>query len=121
MRQAIKAVLISGLIFPGLGQISVGEKKRGWIIAGITLASFVLLINQALQRASEIVNKLMATNQVPDIEAISKMSEQATQFSNGPLLNTLLIMIFLCWIFGTIDAYRAGNKKDKLSQQDKML
>ena len=117
MRQAIKAALISGLVFPGLGQIIIGEKKRGWIIAGITLASFIVMINQAIQRASELVDKLMANNQMPDIEAISKLSEQATQFSDNTFLNSLLVIIFICWIFGTIDAYRAGDKKDKFSSQ----
>ena len=117
MRQAVKATLISGLVFPGLGQIMTGEKKRGWIIAGITLGCVVVMINQVIQRASEIVDKLLASNQMPDIEAISKMTEQSMQFSDNIFLNSLLMIIFLCWIFGTIDAYHAGNNKDKLSRQ----
>ena len=83
MRQSIKAALLSGLIFPGLGHIVIGEKKRGWLIAGITLACVVVIINQAIQRASEIVDKMMATNQAPDIDAITKMTEQSTQFSDN--------------------------------------
>ena len=118
MKRSIKAALISGLVFPGLGQIIIGAKKRGWVIVAVTMTSFVVLVNQALQRANELVNQLMANNPTPDMEDISRLAEQSTQFSNSPLLNTLLIIIFFCWIFGTIDAYRAGNKIDKLSQQD---
>lgn len=117
MKQAVKAALISGLVFPGLGQIMIGEKKRGWMIAGVTLTCLVVLINQALQRASEIVDKLMAGNQMLDIGEISRLAEQSSQFSDNLFLNSLLVIIFLCWVLGTIDAYRSGNKKDKLARQ----
>jgi hypothetical protein len=118
MKQATKAALISALVFPGLGHIMIGEKKRGWTILLITLFSIAILIDQALQRALDIVNKLTAGNQVPDIEAISRMAEQATQFSDNIFLNSLLMIIFVGWIYVTIDAYREGSKKDKALSRD---
>ena len=117
MRHAIKAALISGLVFPGLGQIMLGEKKRGWLIFSVTLVCLIIIINEALQRAFLILEQIEQTNQLIDITTISQAAARASAFSDNVLLNSVLIIILFCWLAGCIDAYLTGKKKDVSSKQ----
>jgi hypothetical protein len=117
MKQATKAALISALVFPGLGHVTIGEKKKGWIILLVTLGALFILINEALDRASTIIEKLGANSQMMDLEEISRLAAESSQFSSNIFLNSVLIFIFICWVYAMVDAYRCGSKKDHDADQ----
>lgn len=52
MQQSVKAALLSGLIFPGVGQISLGYKKRGWSIILVNCILVYLIISNIIQQAT---------------------------------------------------------------------
>jgi len=110
MTPAVKAALLSALIFPGVGQLNLGEKKRGLLIVIVTLVSLFTLIYQAVQEAKMILDKLQENNQLIDMETISRAAAQSSSFSDNTLLNGLLIFIPLFWLYSIFDAYRSGNK-----------
>lgn len=110
MKPATKATLLSTLIFPGAGQLSLGYNRRGWIIIAVTVAILSLIIRGALQKAQQIVEEMQRNGTVMDIESISNAAAQASGFTDNLLLNSLLIALILLWIFSAIDAYRLGQK-----------
>lgn len=111
MRKAIKSALLSALIFPGVGQISAGFKKRGWFIVLANCVLLYLLMNEIIQLAYSTINTMKKNDVVMDIETISGATSNQIDFSDNSYLNSLLIILIISWVFSTIDAYRLGNKQ----------
>jgi len=115
MKRPLKALLLSALIFPGIGQISMGYKKRGWFIIAVNGVLFYLIISDILQRAFKVIDEMQKSGQVMDIELISKTTTGMTGFSDNVYLNSLLLILVISWLFSIIDAYRCGVKKQSNS------
>lgn len=111
MQQSIKAALLSGMIFPGVGQISLGHKKRGWSIILVNCILFYLIISKVIQQAASIVEKMQKNGAALDIESISKQTSNLVGFSDNSSLNILLTLLILGWLISIVDAYLLGNKR----------
>ena len=99
MNQSLKAALLSALIFPGVGQISVGHKKRGWIIIVTIGVLFYLMITEIMKKAHEVIAEIQRSGSAMDIESITNASSKLTEFSDNTYLNTLLILIWKSFIY----------------------
>lgn len=110
MNKAIKAALLSSLIFPGVGQISLGYKKRGWLIIFVNCVLVYLIISQIIQQARSIVEKMQQSNIALDMESITQQTSGLVGFSDNSSLNTLLVFLIFGWLISIIDAYILGKK-----------
>lgn len=110
MNKSIKAALISGLIFPGIGQVSIGHKKRGWVIILVNSIFLYMIINEIIQQASSLVEKIQKSGVPLDYEAISNKTSEFVSFSDNSSLNTLLMLLIFSWLASVIDAYLLGKK-----------
>ena len=110
MTNSLKAALLSGLVFPGMGQILLKHYKRAAVIIVGTLAGMALIIVEAVQLGLAIMEKIMSEGGAIDMETISAAATQAVNSLFTFNLGFLLIILF--WSIGTIDAYRLGKKKD---------
>lgn len=106
MNQSVKAVLLSALIFPGIGHISAGYKKRGWIIVTLTIALIFLIIRESIKKAHKVIAEATKNGHAVDIEAISNVTSGLSGFSDNLFLNSLLILLVILWIFSIVDGYR---------------
>lgn len=111
MNKAIKAALLSALIFPGVGQISAGYKKRGWIIIGVDVVLLYFIIREIMQKAHKVIAEMQKNGSAMDIESISNATSKLSGFSDNVFLNILLIILIISWFYSIFDAYRVGNKK----------
>ena len=112
MTNAIKGALISGLVFPGLGQIVLRHYKRGAVIIGTVLLLLVAVIVKAVQHALAILEKIEGAGGVIDINTIVDTAGQATTNSSSTTVGILTVLLVVCWIAGVIDAYGIGRNKD---------
>lgn len=110
MNMSIKAALLSALIFPGAGQISLGYKKRGWLIIGANIVFLYLVISEIMQKAYSIANEIQKSGAAIDIELISTKTSGLVSFSDNIFLNVLLLLFIIVWISSIVDAYRLGKK-----------
>lgn len=110
MNKSVKAALLSGLIFPGVGQLSIGYKKRGWLIIFVICVFLYLIISEIIQQAASIVEKMQVSGVALDIESISNKTSELVGFSDDSSLNILLVLLILGWIVSVIDAYFLGTK-----------
>ena len=110
MNQSIKAALLSALIFPGVGQISAGYKKRGWIIIGLNAVLFYLIIREIMQKAHIVIAEMQKNGSAMDIESISNTASKLSGFSDNIFLNILLLIFIAGWIISILDAYRLSTK-----------
>ena len=112
MKNALKGALLSGLFFPGLGQIVLKQYRKGAFLMFVVVASLVMFIVMATRQALAVLDKIKAEGGVPDPDTVVRTAAQVTSAHDGTLLNYLLLFLVFCWFFGIIDAYRIGRRMD---------
>ena len=112
MNNSLKGALLSGVVFPGLGQVRLKHYKRGIVLMFTVFASMVVMVLKTVQQAFTILENIMLEGGVIDIKTITDAATQAISTSDNVMYNLALLLIVVCWIFGIVDAYRIGKKKD---------
>jgi len=110
MKKSIKSALLSALIFPGLGQILAGYKKRGWLIILINCVLLYLMISEIVQQAHDVINSMQKNGIALDVEQISNTTSALIGFSSNSYLNSLLIILIISWAYAIYDAYHISGK-----------
>jgi uncharacterized metal-binding protein len=112
MDNSLKGALLSGLVFPGLGQLVLKHYKRGAIIIIAVLISLFIVVVEAVQRALAILEEIQLEGSEISISSISEAASRASTTSGSLAFNLALSLAILLWIIGAVDAYRIGKKKD---------
>jgi hypothetical protein len=112
MNNSLKGALLSGLVFPGLGQVVLKHYKRGAVIMLTVLASLSVVVIKAIQLALSILENIDSEGVGISMRDISDAATQASTTSGSTTLNLVSFLLILCWIIGVVDAYRIGKKKD---------
>lgn len=112
MKSSVKGALLSGLVFPGLGQVNLKHYKSGIALMSITSVSILVIIVKAVQQAFIILHTIELEGGVITMSAIVNAATQASSTSSGLVFEIAFVAIILCWIIGFVDAYRIGKKKD---------
>jgi len=112
MNNSLKGAFLSGLIFPGLGQVVLKHYKQGAVIMLTVLVSLSVIVVKAVQHALAILEKIESAGGAISMSTISNAATQASGISGSLMFNIALLLIILCWIIGIVDAYRIGKKKD---------
>jgi len=109
---ALKAALLSGLVFPGLGQLVLKHHKRGMALMLVVLACLMAIVIKGVQQSLAILEKIASEGGVIDMRTVSSAASQASTTSSSLIFNLGLLLIIICWMIGVVDAYRIGKKKD---------
>ncbi|ODS30589.1 MAG: hypothetical protein SCARUB_04300 [Candidatus Scalindua rubra] len=112
MNNSLKGAFLSGLIFPGLGQVVLKHYKQGAVIMLTVLICLSVVVVKAVQHALAILEKIKSEGGEISISTISNAANQASTTSGSLIFNPVLLLVILCWIIGVVDAYRIGKKKD---------
>lgn len=112
MNNALKGALLSGIIFPGAGQVALKHRTRGAVIILTVLASLVVFVAKATQRALVILEQIEMESGLIRESDISSAVSQVSAGSGEGGLNMLLLLMVGCWLASIVDAYRVGRKKD---------
>ena len=112
MNNSLKGAFLSGLVFPGLGQIVLKQYKRGAVIMLTVLVSLSVIVIEAVQKAFTIIEKIESKGGTIDMNTISNAATQASSTSDSLIFYFALLLIIFCWIIGVVDAFRIGKKKD---------
>ena len=109
MKSAVKAALLSGLLFPGLGQMYLKRYTRGLSIIIVVVLGMILVIGMATVGALDSLKKIQAEGGNADMDTILNLA--ATSSSHyAAYSNMILLFIAFCWLFSVIDAYRIGKR-----------
>jgi hypothetical protein len=112
MRQSTKAVLLSTLVFPGAGHIFLRKYILGAILAITSFSAAYYLVIKAVERTSELVQRIQSGSVPADFAAITEFVSKQPTGAEDQLLNIAVITLFFCWIIAIIDSYRAGRVRD---------
>ncbi|MBA6234298.1 MULTISPECIES: hypothetical protein [unclassified Colwellia] len=112
MKNVTKAVLLSTLVYPGVGQLVFQSYRRAIaLILVFSIAAYVYI--------EEVVSKYQPLiDRVKSGEIGLNSQVLANEIAKHPItfdpfwVSTLTYILVICWGVGVIDAYRLGIKKD---------
>lgn len=109
MNKAIKAALLSALVFPGSGQFYLKRYGRGLLLLMLVVLGLTIIIVRATVVALDSMKVLQGTGMAIDANAISRLAETTSGniFTDN---TTILLFLVACWIFSVVDAYRMGKR-----------
>lgn len=110
MKTATKAALLSGLVFPGVGQMYLKRVRRGLFFMIPVVLGIVIIVAMAVSGAMESLRMIQAQGGVVDANTIQAAAQMHAQETVGYFRSILLVMV-VCWIAAIIDAYRIGPKQ----------
>jgi TM2 domain-containing membrane protein YozV len=108
----LKGALLSGLVFPGLGQLVLKRYRRGFALMLTVMAGLSVMVVTAVQQAYAILDRIETEGGLPDRDTITQAAAQAAAASDSLVITAVSLLIIVCWIVGIIDAYRIGKKMD---------
>jgi len=101
MRSKVVAALLSGLVFPGVGQYYLGRRSRALLFLAPAVVGGLLYLNHSLEQANAVVDQVMAGSVALDPAAIAARIEGAPT----PLSVTISGVVFLvCWVGSVLEA-----------------
>jgi len=106
MSSAIKAVLLSALLFPGTGHFSLKKPIQGTILAVLTLISLYFIFTSLSEITQQLTIQMQQAGVVPSVDEITNQASSQD-------LSTPSWIITICWVAGIIDSYRIGSLQDK--------
>ena len=109
MNKSIKAALLSALVFPGAGHIFLKKYISGVVLIGASFAGIYYLTSKMVERAMQITDKIVSGEIQMDAVAIAELISRQPVGSEAYLVNIAAAAFSICWITGTIDAYRVGR------------
>ena len=113
MTRSIKAALLSGLIFPGIGHMVLKQYLRGSILILFTLISLSVVVTVAVRRALSIVDSIKSGEIPVETGAIAELVSNSTSGADSSIVNFSVIVFGACWLIGIIDSYRLGITQEK--------
>lgn len=110
MKTATKAALLSGLVFPGIGQMYLKRFRRGLLFMIPVLLGLVLIVVMATAGALESLRAIQAQGGTVDTNTLTALAQSHAKETAG-YFRTILLFIIFCWLSAIIDAYRIGSKQ----------
>ena len=113
MTRSIRAALLSGLIFPGIGHIVLKQYLRGSILMFSALIALSVIVTVAIQRALTIVDSINSGEIPVETGAITELVSNSISSADNLVVNISLAVVGTCWLIGIIDSYRLGITREK--------
>jgi hypothetical protein len=112
MKKSLKGALLSGLVFPGVGQLWLKHPIRGIALIAAVSAAMAVVVTKTTQQALAMLEKIESEGGAVDLVAIMNSASHASTASDDLTIKSASMVLILCWVIGVIDAYLMGRKKD---------
>lgn len=117
MKNATKAMLLSGLVYPGLGQLVSGHVFSGIIFVLLSTTGFSILLYRIMQRAWRVMDYILPLLAEKKLDVYSLIELLGRGSAGGwDLENVCLIGMAFCWLLAIGHAYFVGKRIDSQSQ-----
>jgi hypothetical protein len=113
MKRSTKAVLLSALVFPGVGHLYLKRWAVGIVLLGVAGYAVYAIVSVTMSIALDVVQKIEGSGMVPDVATITDLVQQ--QLSGKEQATNVATMAFAaCWLMGVIGSYIHGRAQDQL-------
>jgi len=104
--------MLSGLVFPGAGQIAQKRYARGvFFILAVLVATGALMV-AAVRQAMAILDQILDEGVDMDLASMADAAIRASAKAGGSLYKIALLAIVVAWIASIVDAWLTGRKMD---------
>lgn len=112
MQKSTKAVLLSGLVFPGLGHLYLRRWLVGLVLSGVAGCAIYWISSTVVAIALDVSHEI-ATGAIPaDIATVTHVvSLQLDDVAQAT--NLASVALFVCWVAGIVGSYRQGRILDQ--------
>ncbi|WP_426101094.1 hypothetical protein [Massilia sp. TSP1-1-2] len=107
MDRSLKAALLSGLVFPGVGQLFLKRPLRALAFLAPALLAAIYFSSAVLEPVFAIANEITNGSMVLDPILIEQRIAQS-HIDTG-MLNLAALVMVAVWIASTVDAWRLGR------------
>ena len=113
MKKSTKAVLLSGLVLPGLGQLYLKRWVAGLVLSGVAVYAVYFIVSIVVSTTLVLRQKIESGAIPADIETVSRLVTQ--ELSGSEQSTSLAMMAFgASWVIGIIGAYWYGRSEDRM-------
>lgn len=105
-----KALILSGLVFPGLGQLSQKRYVMAAIIAGLSVLCFYLVFTEMLVATNAAAARMMESGTM-DFASLNAEAEQIVLNLDSPLFLVAGYSLIGLWIFSIVEIFKPLFKK----------
>lgn len=111
MKKSTKAALLSGLVFPGVGNLYLKRWLSGILLAGVAGYALYTIVTVVMRIALDLSAKIESGAVPSDIDSVTLLvSEQLKAVEH--LTNIASLTLMVCWIVGIVSAYWLGHLQD---------
>lgn len=113
MKKSTKAVLLSALIFPGVGHFFLKRIISGVVLAGAAVVALYVLVSNVIGKALDIADKIQRGEVQPDIAVITELVSKQSTGDDALLISVATAMLIISWLVAVIDSYRIGRLQER--------
>lgn len=117
MRKSLKAALLSGLLFPGLGEFWLKCPLRGIAVVVAVGASLATIAVNIGRHAYAMLERLESEGGTVDLVALAKVARIVS--SNDSTTRLAWLVLLGSWLFSVLDSYLLGDEKDRQAERRK--
>lgn len=101
MKSKVTAALLSGLVFPGVGQYYLGRRARALLFLAPALVAGMFYLNHAFDQASALADQVLSGAMPIDPAAIAARVEAQPTPASVTLSG---IVVAACWVGSVLEA-----------------
>jgi len=113
MSNTLKGILFSAFIFPGAGQIILTRYRRGALLFGIAFISGILSVTAVIRQAVVMLQEFVAQGGDSSVSKVMQIVAEASTTASSIFLKISFLILFSCWLFSVVDAWRIGKELDQ--------
>lgn len=111
MKRSTKAMLLSGLVFPGAGHFYLQRWIEGVVLSGVATYALYIIVSVVLNTALEISAQIESGAIAADVGAITAVVTQRPEATQSAT-NLATIVLTACWIIGIAASYWQGRETE---------
>jgi len=113
MKQSTTGVLLSGLVYPGLGQVILGRKFTGVGFISLTTIVIIGIVFRIAERLYFALDQMMRLGGEQALE-LDRLIELLRASDTGWHVEIFgLMLLVFCWLASIVHAYLLGQKLDR--------
>jgi TM2 domain-containing membrane protein YozV len=117
MKKSLKGALLSGLVFPGLGQLWLKRYLLGMALVIATCGAAAVVVARAAHEAVRLIEKAESAGATVDIVAIVNSAGTLSSAPADAGTTAAMLLMVGCWILSMVDAYIAGSREDRAAER----
>jgi TM2 domain-containing membrane protein YozV len=116
MKKSIKAALLSGLLFPGIGHFYLKRYIHGIVLFSGAAYAIYFIVSVVVTAALQVSEKIQIGGVPLDVAAISDLVSQKVSGAEQST-NVAMIALVALWVISIADSYRQGRALDKVEEK----